>query len=127
MARFAAVRPVALVIVAGYVLGLLAAGVDATGMRLGAPLVTALPASTQQARAQAAAAQGFAAGIVSPAEILVLGHGVGSDTAALQRLQAALARQPGVAGVVGPATVPAAEAKAGVPAAARVSQPPDAG
>jgi putative drug exporter of the RND superfamily len=116
-ARFAAIRPVALVIVAVCVLGLLAAALDATGMRLGAPLVTALPGSTQEARAQAAAAQGFAVGIVSPTEILVLGRGVGGDTAALDRLQAALARQPGVAGVVGPSTVPAALAKAGVPVA----------
>ncbi len=123
VARFAAVRPVALVIVGGCVLGLLAAALDATGMRLGAPLVTALPGSTEQARAQAAAGQGFAAGLVSPTEILVLGRGVGSDTTALQRLQAALARQPGVAGVVGPATVPAAEAKAGVPTAVRAGLP----
>jgi putative drug exporter of the RND superfamily len=117
VARFAAVRPVALVIVAACVLGLLAAALDATGLRLGAPLVAALPGSTQEAQAQAAAAHGFAVGIVSPTEILVLAPGVGHDTAALGRLQAQLARQPGVAGVVGPATVPAAEAKAGVPAA----------
>ena len=52
---------------------------------------------------------------MSPTEILLLAPGVGRDTAALDRLQAALAKQPGVAGVVGPATVPAAVAKAGVP------------
>ena len=123
VARFAAVRPVALVIVGACVLGLLAAAVDATGLRLGAPLVTALPGNTQQARAQAAAAQGFAAGILSPTEIVLLGNGVTSDTAALGRLQAALAKQPGVAGVVGPATVPAAFAKAGVPAPPSLPNP----
>ena len=123
VAKFAAVRPVALMIVAACVLGLLAAAPDATGMRLGAPLVTALPGSTQQARAQAAASQGFAAGILSPAEILVLGRGVGGNTAALSRLQSALARQPGVAGVVGPATVPAALAKLGLPAAVSLPNP----
>ena len=108
VARFAAVRPVALVIVAVCVLGLLAAALDATGLRLGAPLVAALPGSTQQARAQTAAAHGFAVGIMSPTEILLLAPGVGHDTAALGLLQALLAKQPGVAGVVGPATVPAA-------------------
>ena len=47
-----------------------------------------------------------------------------SDTAALAAASGgAGAKQPGVAGVVGPATVPAAEAKAGVPAAARASLP----
>jgi putative drug exporter of the RND superfamily len=123
VARFAAVRPVALVIVAVCVLGLLAAALDATGIRLGAPLVTALPASTQQARAQAAAARGFAVGILSPTEILLLAPGVGHDTAALGRLQALLGKQPGVAGVVGPATVPAAVARAGVPAAGPSAAP----
>ncbi len=123
LARFAAVRPVALVIVAVCVLGLLAAALDATGLRLGAPLVAALPGSTQQARAQTAAAHGFAVGIMSPTEILLLAPGVGHDTAALGRLQALLAKQPGVAGVVGPATVPTALAKAGFPAGLPASPP----
>jgi RND superfamily putative drug exporter len=123
VARFATVRPVALVIVAGCVLGLLAAALDATHMKLGAPLVTALPANSQPARAQTAAGEGFAVGILSPAEILVLGPGVARNTAALDRLQAALARQPGVAGVVGPATIPAAETKAGVPASVSLQNP----
>jgi RND superfamily putative drug exporter len=123
VARLAAVRPVALVIVAVCVLGLLAAALDATGLRLGAPLVTALPSSTQQARAQAAAARGFAVGILSPTEIVVLGHGIARHTTALGRLQAALATQPGVAGVVGPATVPAAIAKVGVPVPPNVPNP----
>jgi RND superfamily putative drug exporter len=123
VARFATVRPVALVIVAGCTLGLLVAALDVTHMKLGAPLVTALPASSQPARAQAAAGQGFAVGILSPAEILVLGPGIARNTAALDRLQAALARQPGVAGVVGPATVPAAEAEVGVPASVDLQNP----
>ena len=40
------------------------------------------------------------------------------DTAALDRLQASLAKQPGVAGVIGPATIPAAAARAAIPAVA---------
>jgi RND superfamily putative drug exporter len=123
MARFAAVRPIALLIVAACVVGLLAAALDATGMRLGAPLVTALPASSQPARAQAAAGRGFAVGILSPAEVLVLGSGVATNSAGLDRLQAELESEPGVAGVVGPATLPAALAKAGVPAVVNLPNP----
>ena len=85
--------------------------------------MAALPGSTQQARAQTAAAHGFAVGIMSPTEILLLAPGVGHDTAALGRLQALLAKQPGVAGVVGPATVPTALAKAGFPAGLPASPP----
>jgi len=118
IAKFATFRPVALIIVAACVLVLLGAAVNATRLRLGAPLVTALPASTQPARAQAAAAQGFAAGIVSPTEVLVLRPGVARDATGLERLQAALARQPGVAGVIGPATIREAAAKAELPAVA---------
>ena len=116
IARFAAAKPVAFVIVAVCAAALLGAAVSATGMRLGAPLVTALPSGTQPVRAQDAAAKGFAVGIVSPTEVLILGPGVTGDTAGLDRLQASLARQPGVAGVVGPATIPAAiGTAAGVP------------
>ena len=118
IAKVATFWPVALVIVAGCVLVLLGAAVNARSLRLGAPLVTAMPGSTQPARAQAAAAQGFAAGIVSPTEVLVLRPGVASDTTGLDRLQAALAKQPGVAGVVGPATIRQAAAKAALPAVA---------
>ena len=124
VARFAAFRPVALLIAAACVLALLGAAVNATRMQLGAPLVTALPAGSQPARAQAAAARGFAPGVLSPTEILILKTGVTGDTAALDRLQASLAKQPGVAGVVGPATLPAAVARAAIPStAAEVPNP----
>jgi putative drug exporter of the RND superfamily len=124
VARFAALRPVALLIAAGCVVALLGAAVNTTRMRLGAPLVTALPADSQPVRAQAAAADGFAAGVLSPTEVLILKAGVTSNVAALHRLETGLARQPGVAGVVGPATVPAVVAKAAGPAiAAQVPNP----
>jgi putative drug exporter of the RND superfamily len=106
LARAATAKPAALLIAAACVAAMAAVGWKATELRLGAPLVTALPASTQEARAQAAAADGFAVGILSPTEILVLGPGVTGQTASLDRLQAALTRQPGVAGVIGPATLP---------------------
>ena len=125
VARFAARKPVALIIVGCCTIVLLGVAAIATGLRLGAPLVTALPATAQPARAQAAAAKGFAAGIVAPTEILVLGTGVTRQSADLDRLQAKLARQPGTAGVVGPATMTRliASATAVAPAAAKIPNP----
>jgi putative drug exporter of the RND superfamily len=122
IARLGTARPAALIIAAACVLAMLGVGWKATSLRLGAPLISALPGSTQEARAQAAAGQGFAAGILSPTEVLVFGNGAAGQTSALDRLQRALAHQPGVAGVIGPATVPAllggyagAAAQAGLP------------
>jgi putative drug exporter of the RND superfamily len=106
-ARIATVRPVALLIAAVCVVGLLDAGLALRKARLGFPLIRALPAATQAARAQAAASRGFAPGILAPTDILVLGHGVTRQRQALARLQHSLATQPGVAGVVGPADLPA--------------------
>ncbi len=106
LARFATYKPVALVVVAACVLALLGVGARVTGLQLGAPLVTALPATAQPARAQTAAARGFAVGVLSPTELLLLGTGVTKERAALGRLENSLAKQPGVAGVVGPATMP---------------------
>ena len=48
--------------------------------------------------------RGFAPGILSPTEILVIGPGVTRQTAALARLQQELAAQPGVAELAGPAS-----------------------
>lgn len=86
--------------------GLLAAALGLRDMRLGYPLIKALPASSQAARAEAAASAGFVPGILAPTEILVLGPGVTGQRPALDRLQHALAERPGVAGVVGPADLP---------------------
>jgi putative drug exporter of the RND superfamily len=125
IARFATAKPVALVIVAACVLVLLGVAAGATGVRLGASLVTALPSDSEPVRAQAAAGKGFAVGIVSPTEVLILGRGVTRDSAGLARLQATLAKQPGVAGVIGPATMTALlrQATAVSPAAANVPNP----
>src|SRR5207247_6673787 len=45
-------------------------------------------------------------GIRSPTEIVAHGDGIAGDVDALRRLQALIERQPGVAGVFGPGTVP---------------------
>jgi RND superfamily putative drug exporter len=56
--------------------------------------------------ASTAASDGFAPGILSPTEILVIGPGVTTQTAALARLQHELSDQPGVAELAGPASFP---------------------
>jgi RND superfamily putative drug exporter len=104
--RAATARPVALVVVAACVAGLVAAGLGVRHIRLGFPLIRALPASAEAHRAETAASEGFVPGILSPTEVLVLRPGVNRQRAALARLQHELAGQPGVAGVVGPASVP---------------------
>ena len=107
LARLAASKPVALLVAAGCVAGLVLAASGARGLGLGSPLIGEMPPSSDVARAGAAAAAGFAPGILAPAEVLVIGPGTGSQTAAGNRLEAALRRQPGVATVVGPAALPA--------------------
>jgi RND superfamily putative drug exporter len=104
--RLAAARPMALLIAAAGIAGLLAAAWGAHTIHLGSPLIRELPASASAARAGAAAADGFAPGILSPTEILVIGPGVARQTAALARLQHELATQPGVAEIAGPASLP---------------------
>jgi RND superfamily putative drug exporter len=106
MARLATARPVALLLAAACVAGLLITALGLGQIRLGFPLIRALPGTAQPARAEVAASRGFVPGILSPTEILVLGPGVTRQRAALTRLQHALATRPGVAGVVGPADLP---------------------
>ena len=107
-ARLATTRPVALLVAAVCVVGLVAGALGLRQVRLSFPLIRALPPTAEAARAEAAASQGFVPGILSPTEVLVLGPGVTGHRAALARLQHALARRPGVAGVVGPANIPPA-------------------
>jgi RND superfamily putative drug exporter len=109
VARLATTRPVALLLAAACVAGLLITALGLGQIRLGFPLIRALPDTAQPARARAAASRGFAPGILSPTEILVLGPGVTRQRAALTRLQHALASRPGVAGVAGPADLPPAQ------------------
>src|SRR6266576_3430248 len=109
--RFAAARPMALLIAAAGTAGLLAAAWGVHTIHLGSPLIRELPASASAARAGAAAADGFAPGILAPTEILVIGPGVARQTAALARLQHELAAQPGVAEIAGPASLPGSAAQ----------------
>jgi putative drug exporter of the RND superfamily len=119
-ARFAATRPMALLIAAACVVGLLGAAWVARDLRLGSPLIRELPAAATAVRASTAASDGFATGILSPTEILVVGPGVARQSAALARLQSELAKQPGVAELAGPGNFPG---QAGVSAGAASLNP----
>ena len=104
-ARFAAERPMALLIAVTCTAGLLAAAWGVRDLRLGSPLIRELPSSSAIVRASTAASAGFAPGILSPTEILVTGPDVAGQTAALARLQRELAAQRGVAELAGPASL----------------------
>jgi RND superfamily putative drug exporter len=119
LARLAASRPVALLVAAGCVAGLAVAASGARGLGLGSPLIGEMPPSSDVARAGAAASAGFAPGILAPASVLVIGPGAGAQTAAANRLEAALRRQPGVATVIGPSVVPASASASSNPMTAR--------
>ncbi|NUT22750.1 MAG: MMPL family transporter [Hamadaea sp.] len=82
--------------------GLAWAALPVRHMTLGVSFVEALPASHPARQAADQAEAGFAKGILSPTEVLVEGAGVAGKSAELARLRDALAREPGVAAVVGP-------------------------
>jgi RND superfamily putative drug exporter len=82
--------------------GLLWAAMPIRHTALGVSFVEALPAGNHIRQAAAQAEAGFADGILSPTELLVQGSGVASRQAELAKLQEALAREPGVAAVIGP-------------------------
>ena len=64
-----------------------AAASYARGLGLGSPLIGEMPASSDVARAAAAASTGFAPGILAPTEVLAIGPGVGSQIAAASRFE----------------------------------------
>ncbi|MBI4941157.1 MAG: MMPL family transporter [Actinobacteria bacterium] len=98
--------------------GLGALTLPVLGLRAGLPFVASLPADDEVRRAADAAASGFAAGITSPTLVEVAASDAGAqgeplDAAALGRLQDLVARQPHVAGVIGPREETALAAAAG--------------
>jgi putative drug exporter of the RND superfamily len=104
LARFAATKPIAFLLVLGCAAGLVVCGLGARQLGLGSPLIGALPSSSSVVRASDAASEAFAPGILSPTEILAIGP---ANSGGLARLEASLRRQPGVAIVVGPTDLPA--------------------
>ncbi len=106
LARFVTSPPVAALValVCIGVLGLAATGLSRT--ELAFRLINGLPAGTEERRAAAAASTGFAPGIIAPTVVLVEGSGVAGRAEELVRLQESLAKEPGVAGVIGPGSLP---------------------
>jgi RND superfamily putative drug exporter len=78
-------------------------------LRLGVSFTGALPGDDPVARGAQVLGESGVRGVVAPTEVLVEGEGVVAQRAALVRLQEALATQPGVAEVLGPAQNPLPE------------------
>jgi RND superfamily putative drug exporter len=102
VARVASSRPVAIVIAALTIGVLVVAALGMRSTKLGMDFVHALPAGSEARQAAEAAGRGFAPGIVAPTEVDVVAPDVASRRAQLARLQGLIAREPGVAAVVGP-------------------------
>jgi len=97
-------RPAALVIALVAVAGLVVACRGLADTNLGITQIQGLPEESQQRRAQAAAAQGFAPGILSPTVVLLEDVDPEEELRPLIRLQRALAAEPGIAAAIGPAS-----------------------
>lgn len=84
---------------------LAASAVLVSQMSLGFSVVGALPEGSEPKIAAAAAAQGFAPGIISPLMVVMEREGIGNDERALVRFENLIEGRPGIAGVVGPEEV----------------------
>lgn len=102
VARLQSIRLAAFGLTGLAILALLFASSGLTRLHMGISLVDDLPHDATASRAAQAAGEGFAPGIVSPTEVVIEQPGVGSHRAELARLEDAIRRRHGVAGVVGP-------------------------
>lgn len=99
-----AVRPaIAAMLLAAGLAALLAGATPLREARVGVNLIEILPHSAPPARAARAASRGFAPGIIAPTEVLLEKAGLSSRLSGVDHLQMLLAKQSGVAGVIGPA------------------------
>lgn len=99
-------RSVAVIAAAFALAALLAASWPLLGFRASVSSPDSLPAGDPVRVAAAAAARGFAPGVLAPTEILVQRPGIISDGGALADLQRRIEGQPGVAAVLGPQQQP---------------------
>jgi RND superfamily putative drug exporter len=106
LTRFLTRRTGAAVATGLCVVGLTLAAIPLLKVNLGLMFVQSLPAENRVASAAAQAQQGFAAGILSPTEILLEGDDVAAQRPALERLETVLENAPGVAAVLGPGDSP---------------------
>jgi len=99
-------RPFAFVAVLVSLAALVAAASGLAFTRLALAPIRGLDGDAGPARAYDQAARGFAPGIVAPTEVVLEAPGIARRTAQLARFRERLAKQPGVAGVVGPGLLP---------------------
>ena len=109
LTRAVAHRGSAFVLVLLCVAGLGTVAYQARNLDLGLGFVQSLPEPTSVQRAADAASQGFAPGIISPTEIVLEEPGIGEKADEVAQFGEALKAQPGVAGVIGPGDLPAAD------------------
>jgi putative drug exporter of the RND superfamily len=98
--QFAVGHPIIAAVLAAAMVGGAASGLPR--IALGNDIVNGLPASSGPRRAYAEAAKGFTPGVLAPTVVVVTGSDIGYRRRALDRLQASLQVQPGVAQVLGP-------------------------
>lgn len=103
-ARLASNHPILTVIGCLLVLGAASAGLK--DLRLSNPIIRGLPSGAEAHQAYAQATKGFAPGVLSPAVLIVSRPGVTRERRALAAFQRLLARQPGIALVLGPGQQP---------------------
>jgi RND superfamily putative drug exporter len=104
--RFLTRTPVAIVLAVVASAVLIGAATLTRSTALGVTILRGLPPSNEVRRAADDASAGFAPGIVAPTEILLQGSSLGAEREQLTKLQAMIAGEPGVAGVVGAGNQP---------------------
>lgn len=109
LTRAVANRGAALLLVALSVAALGFAGYQARNLGLGLGFVESLPPTTSADRAAVAAGKAFAPGIISPTEIVVESPGIGQRPEQIKYISDALRSHEGVAAVLGPTDLPAAD------------------
>jgi RND superfamily putative drug exporter len=112
LVRLVRSRAPAVVVAALCIGGLAWAAVPVHRLGAGLPLIAGLPSDTDASRAAAAAAVGFAPGIVAPTLVVVQGD-LAARPQGLLALEELLKREPHVAGVLGPAEDSALSQQAG--------------
>ncbi len=90
------------VLVSLLILGAMSSGL--LWMHIGNPLIRGLPTGSEPREAYEQLSLGFAPGAVSPATLVVSGTGIVRQREKLAAFQQVLEDQPGVAGVIGPAS-----------------------
>jgi RND superfamily putative drug exporter len=106
MVRAVTRKPVAAVVALVMLAGLLFAASFLRGAGLGISLPDELPNDAEPSVAAIAAGEGFAPGITSPTEIVLVGQDMPSRQAEVTRLGTLIGREPGVAGVIGAGALP---------------------